>query len=265
MKLTRDVEVVPGSPNTLIYQGRIVVDLGGRNAELNLSAEWYLCTHGHADHIAGLKRNGLKYLPSKDMWALSKAGRRSMVYGFSSKDSQLFSYDLPHGDIEAQITDVEVEKVPLPGHTPGHTAYVLGSVAYLGDSVFGQRVLESFVFPFHGDFWQALESLNLAEELVRGTEGAVIAHGPLQTAPTKVLDLIRVNREYMNKLVLKVKDLIASKPQTAEELVVKVMKESEREPSPTAVLLNSVTAKSILVGLGAEPKVTERGIEWALK
>ncbi len=264
MKLTRELEVLPGSPNTLIYQGRIVIDLGGKNAEAEVDGEWYLCTHGHADHIAGLRRKGLKYIPKKDMWALSAAGRRSMVYGFSSKESPLFSYDLMKGDVEVEISDTDVEKIELPGHTPGHTAYLLGGFVFLGDAVFGQRILEGFVFPFHEDFWLALSSLDRAEELVRGSDGAIVAHGPIYTNVAKILDLIRINRDYMIKLAEKVKEALKLEPQSAEGLVIRIMREMGKEPSPVSVLLNEVTTKSILVGLGAEPEVTEKGLLWRL-
>lgn len=261
IKLTRDVEVIPGSPNTLIYDGRIIIDQGGRNASLQLNGEVQLATHGHSDHIAGLTRNAkVKYLPPEDYWSLTLMGRRAMTYGFSSRDSPLFTFDLIKGDLELNFSDPEVEAIKLPGHTPGHVAYLIGAVLYAGDSFFGQRVIEGFGVPFYTDFWTAVESLNKLRELVGGVEKVVISHGPTYLDSRKAKELIEFNINYCNKLVEKVRELIRGRELTAEEVAYQVSMNKE----PANIYLNSIPIKSILVQVAENIRTTEKGVVYSL-
>ena len=263
MKLNKDVEVIPGSPNTLIYQGRVVVDQGGRNSNLKLNAEVQLATHGHSDHIAGLFDNNakVKYLPKEDYWALTLMGRRCMIYGFSSKVDKYFTYDLIKEDLKGDFSDAEVEKVKLPGHTPGHTGYILGGVLYAGDAFFGQKVLESFGLPFYSDFWKAMESLEVLRELIKGVELVVISHGPVYTNRKKMEELLEYNIKFNEQLVKKVKDLITNKEMTAEEVTYLLSGAKD----VANIWLNSVTVKSILLGVANEVKVSEKGVVYSFK
>ncbi|BCS93034.1 MBL fold metallo-hydrolase [Metallosphaera javensis (ex Sakai et al. 2022)] len=263
MKLDKNVEVHPGSPNTLVYEGRIVIDQGGKNSSLNLEAEVQLATHGHMDHIAGLLGGKIKFLPPEDMWALSLLGRRAMTYGFSSRSSSVFSYDLVKEPITDSISTSlpsEIQPVKLPGHTPGHTGYIVGDTLYAGDAFFGSKVLEGFVFPFYVDFWSAMESLNLVKELLRSLDNVVISHGPVYEKK-KMEELLEFNVRYGEKLVGWVKEAI-SQGGTAEEVVVRVMERTGRgnELKPVNIILNSVTAKSILSQIAREIRVESRGV-----
>lgn len=262
VKLTGSVEVIPGSPNTLIYDGRVVVDLGGRNASLQLSGEVQLATHGHSDHVAGLLRNAkLKYLPPEDHWTLSIIGRRAMTYGFSSRDSPLFTFDLVKQNIAAEgismdLKDPEIEIIKLPGHTPGHVAYIMGSVLYAGDSFFGQRVLEGFGIPFYTDFWAAMESLDRLKELVGGVEKVVVSHGPAYLDSKKAKELVDYNIKFDQVLIDKVREAAKGREVTAEE--VAYLLSNNREPAN--IYLNSIPIKSILMQVAKDIKTTERGV-----
>ncbi len=251
------IEVFPGSPNTLVYDGRVVIDQGGKNASLDLKAEVQLATHGHMDHIAGLfKEAKKKFIPREDSWTLNLIGRRCMTYGFSSSDSDLFSYDLIKEELKTQFEDPEVEVVPLPGHTPGHSGYIVDNALYAGDAFFGQKVLESFVFPFYVDFWKAQESLEKLVELVRGVDYVFLSHGPVYTDKRKVEEILKFNVEYNKRLVERIKDLISGQEMTAEEVVVRL----GGKLSPANVFLNEIVAKSILVQVSREVRVTEKGV-----
>ncbi|MCG3110009.1 Hydroxyacylglutathione hydrolase [Metallosphaera sp. J1] len=265
MKLGKDTEVYPGSPNTLLYDGRIMIDQGGKNASLNLEVEVQLATHGHMDHIAGLLNSSkVRFLPPEDMWALSLLGRRAMTYGFSSGSSPLFTYDLVKVPISKDSISTslpsEIQAIKLPGHTPGHTGYIVGSTLYAGDAFFGNRVLEGFVFPFYVDFWSAMESLSVVKELFKSVDNVVISHGPVYEK-RKMEELLEFNIGYGEKLVGWVKDSI-SQGATAEEVVVRIMEKigKGKEIKPTNVVLNTVTAKSILSQIAKEIRIEARGI-----
>lgn len=256
MKLGK-LEIINGSPNTLIYDGRIVIDQGGKNASLNINSEIQLATHGHMDHIAGLfKKSEKKFIPKEDFWALNIIGRRVMTYGFSSTDSKLFIYDLIKDDLNENFSDPEVEVIKLPGHTPGHSAFLIDNVLYCGDAFFGQRVLESFIFPFYTDFWKAIESLEKIKELIKSVDYVFISHGPVYTDKRKIEDLLNFNLDYDKKLVEKIKNTIQGNEMTAEEVVVKISNKLE----PANVFLNEIVAKSILVQVSKDIKVTEKGV-----
>ncbi|BCU67063.1 hypothetical protein HS7_05000 [Sulfolobales archaeon HS-7] len=265
MKIAQGIEVIPGSPNTLIVDDTFVVDLGGKNSELGIKAEYFLATHGHADHIAGLLKDGKKFLPKEDLWGLTDIGRRMMVYGFSSRYNEIFTYDLIRGDIITELGNSPVETLRTPGHTPGHVIFLFDKVVYLGDTVLGEKVLENFVFPFHADVWAELESLEKVKEVVKSKEYSVIAHGPIITNSRKMIELIEKNITYLRNLEKKVISLISDKPLTAEQIVIKVMQERGRIPTSTSVLMNSIFVKSLLSGLNAEAFILDDGLYWKLK
>ncbi|MCY0873732.1 MAG: MBL fold metallo-hydrolase [Acidianus infernus] len=265
MKLSKNVEVIPGSPNTLIYDERVVIDQGGKNADLNINAEVQLATHGHMDHIAGLFKNAkIKFLPKEDYWSLNIIGRRAITYGFSAKNSSIFTYDLIKEELKDEFTDSEVEKIKLPGHTPGHVAYKIDNVLYCGDAFFGQKVLESFIFPFYTDFWAAQDSLDKLKELVKSVDFIIISHGPIYKKE-KMIELLNFNIDYNKKLVEEIKDIIRGNPMTAEEVVIKLMiKRSKNEINPTSVILNEITAKSILSEVAKNIKVESKGVTFEI-
>ena len=73
IRLSKNVSVITGSPNTLVYDNIAVIDQGGKNSSLDIKAEIQLATHGHSDHIAGLLKKDakIKYLPPEDYWSLT--------------------------------------------------------------------------------------------------------------------------------------------------------------------------------------------------
>ncbi|TRM77292.1 MBL fold metallo-hydrolase [Sulfolobus sp. B5] len=249
IKLTKDVSVISSSPNTLVFDNRIIVDQGGKNSSIDINAEVQLATHGHADHIAGLfkKDAKIRYLPIEDYWTLNIIGRRALVYGFSSKNSDIFMYDYIKDNLEFLDNNIrisEVEVIKLPGHTPGHSGYIIGDVLYAGDAFFGDKVLEGYSVPFYIDFWEAEQSLYKIKELAKSVQNIVISHGPIYNK-NKMITLLEHNINYLHNIVNKILDLISMEELTAEQIAVKL----KPDISPTNILLNTITIKSLLLGL----------------
>ncbi|WP_338603722.1 MBL fold metallo-hydrolase [Sulfolobus tengchongensis] len=267
VKLTKDVSIITGSPNTMVYDNRVVIDLGGKNSSLDIKAEIQLATHGHADHIAGLLRKDAKirYLPIEDYWALTLMGRRAMIYECSSRESEIFTFDYVKENLESldnNVRDSEIEIIKLTGHTPGHSGYIVGNVLYAGDAFFGDKLLESFSVPFYTDFWAAMETLDKIKELMKTVDNVVISHGPVYTNKNKMMALLDNNIQYAEKLTKKILDILSINEATVEEIVVRL----KQDITPTNVLLNSITIRSILLGLDSvEYNVTQKGLVFKKK
>lgn len=268
MKLEKNIEVIPGSPNTLVYDSRIVIDQGGRNANLQLSAEVQIATHGHGDHIAGLTKYAkIKYLPREEYWTLNLIGRRALTYGFSSNsDSQVFTYDFIKDNIKPQGSlPSEIEEIKLPGHTPGHVGYIVGGkVLYAGDAFFGNKVIENFAIPYYIDIGKGIESLETIKEISKSVDYIVIAHGPTYDNKNKMLSIVEFNIEYLHKLMEKVKGMISDKERSVEEIIIRLLTEANKEVTAPSIVLDSITIKSILIYLNAEPIIINEGLKWKL-
>jgi glyoxylase-like metal-dependent hydrolase (beta-lactamase superfamily II) len=158
--------VVRGSEGVLLIDPSLTVH--GR-ADLHGTVDHALVSHAHEDHVAGLGA-----LAARQVHV-----HRDDLIGVQSLDGLMEVYGLP-ADVEAgwrevvcesfhyqgvpsasgfadgqtfDAGDVRVEVMPLPGHTRGHSAFVIepDGVAFVGDidlSSFG---------PYYGDHWSDLD------------------------------------------------------------------------------------------------------------
>lgn len=108
--------------------------------ENNLELEWILETHVHADHLSSAKyiKNELggkmaigEHISSVvDFWA--------PIYNIDkSSDEITKAFDYFFADNEKfKIGNQEVGVMHTPGHTPACITYVMGDVAFVGDTIF---------------------------------------------------------------------------------------------------------------------------------
>ena len=97
-----------------------------------------LLTHGHSDHIGGIRK-----FPNAQVMAL--AAEVEVVEGRSSGGAPIMRFRSPrptgirisrilhHGEV-VQLGSFRVRVFAVPGHTPGSAAYAIGQNLFLGDS-----------------------------------------------------------------------------------------------------------------------------------
>ncbi len=105
-----------------------------------LTVEWLLETHAHADHLSAAP-----YLQEKLGGTLA-IGRHILtvqqVFGkiFNegtrfARDGSQFDHLFDDGD-RFKVGSIEAIALHVPGHTPADMAYVIGQVAFVGDTLF---------------------------------------------------------------------------------------------------------------------------------
>lgn len=191
-RLTPQVSVLVGpengaypSGNSLLIQGTeesalidpsvTVVAKGGAPCGVDIIVN----SHAHEDHVAGngLFANARVHIHNDDLPAVQSIDGLMAVYGFTGEVEsnfrstvvEEFSFE-PRPDAEGfgdgHVFDlgggVEINAVHLPGHTRGHSGFVIDNVCFLSDidlTGFG---------PYYGDTWSDLEQFD--ESLTKARE-----------------------------------------------------------------------------------------------
>ena len=143
-----------------------------------------LISHAHEDHIAGLGATGAGHIHAHhdDVHGVRSLDGLLSIYGLPPEDAVAFGEELRTnfhiGDVpgatgfaDGDVYDlggVTVRVMHLPGHTRGHSAFVIepDGVAFVGDvdlSSFG---------PYYGDHWSDLEDFVASIAKVRDLDAA---------------------------------------------------------------------------------------------
>jgi glyoxylase-like metal-dependent hydrolase (beta-lactamase superfamily II) len=292
-RLGKDVYLLPGSPNTILYSlpGRVCVfDPGigdGRaSAIMNALGEIVedkeynvdvLLTHGHTDHLAAAEELKYSRLMASKLCSAAVESldvRFALVYG--GKVSLSLASMPP---VQLKVTDIikggskvcgDVEVIETPGHTPGHISYIVGGeVVVAGDALFGERVLARFGVPFAYDLQRWMETLEVFRELAQSGLTIIPGHGPVVKGQ-RALKLIDANRAAALRVRDIVLDMLKVRPMSVEELTLRV---SERlgiaELTPRQLALNRTTIMSVLGWLESEgaiePIVGDSGVLWRVR
>ena len=106
----------------------------------NLTVDWILETHAHADHLSAggwlRERTQAKYATGAGIVEVQRTFKRLLDLGdeFVADGSQfdrLFDDDhtFPVGEMEARV-------IATPGHTPDGVSYLIGDAVFVGDTMF---------------------------------------------------------------------------------------------------------------------------------
>jgi glyoxylase-like metal-dependent hydrolase (beta-lactamase superfamily II) len=170
--------------------GSVLIDpsLGVRTVERPLEVDRVLLTHTHEDHAAGVSavRFGELSVHQLDLPALQSVEGLMRLYGLPESDwpemtrlvTERFNFEgwpsatgLADGDV-VDLGDVAVRLVHAPGHTAGHSVYVVESaIAREQVVITGDIDLSSFG-PYYGDASSSLDEFESTLRMVRSLEAA---------------------------------------------------------------------------------------------
>lgn len=164
--------VVKTADGYIMFDTGLPSSAGGKTVErlktLNISTDdvkaIYL-THGHFDHIGGLLDasgdaayvNATVYVPSAEL-SFMKDTMGDVVQQIEEAYKDRFVVFSP-----GEILPYDVLPIAAPGHTPGHTAYQLGNLLFVGDLLHGpslQLIDPTICAKFDADRNQAIATRN---------------------------------------------------------------------------------------------------------
>ncbi|MCL2218893.1 MAG: MBL fold metallo-hydrolase [Chitinispirillia bacterium] len=123
-----------------------------------------LLTHGHFDHIMGVKEivdafgaTGIEvYIHDGDKELLGNPARNGSAY---FGESFSYSKDIkPLSDGPMKVGEFEFKVLHLPGHTQGGCAFLFEDVCFCGDTIFANSVGRTDLPG--GDYRQLMHSIN---------------------------------------------------------------------------------------------------------
>ena len=105
----------------------------------NLSIDWVLETHVHADHLSAApylrEKLGGKVAIGKNVAAVQETFQGVFNIEDLATDGSQFDHLFEDGD-EFSIGDMAGSIISTPGHTPACITYVIGDAAFVGDTLF---------------------------------------------------------------------------------------------------------------------------------
>ncbi len=132
----------------------ILEELDSEGARL----KYILLTHGHFDHIAGIRQNpDIKiFMHKADLGWLNKVNSYMPMFGMPVMNIPQIDVFVEDGDI-IKLGETEIKVIHTPGHTQGGVCYYTSGSLFSGDTIFRECVgrcdLEG------GDFDQIVESI----------------------------------------------------------------------------------------------------------
>jgi glyoxylase-like metal-dependent hydrolase (beta-lactamase superfamily II) len=116
--------------------------------ERNLSVDWILETHAHADHLtasAWLKKtlsalgHSARTAVSEDIVLVQRTFKRLLDLSDDDvAEGQPFDHLLKDGD-QLELGALRIDVLATPGHTPDGVSFLVGDAVFIGDTLFAPR------------------------------------------------------------------------------------------------------------------------------
>lgn len=181
----------PGS-SELVTKVRDLIGTGLRFNEI-------IATHGHIDHVAGVKElrkvTSAKFsLHKLDVEILDVSLDWGWELGLDVKFDDVRPDNLYDGGEVIRLGRYEIEVIHTPGHTPGSVVFNVPAlkIAFTGDTLFHGSVGRTDLM---GGSWQALKE-SIKKLVVRLDSSTIIypGHGPSSTIGYEVVSNVYVKR-----------------------------------------------------------------------
>ncbi len=147
--------------------------------ENNATLKYILLTHGHFDHVAGIRKtNANIVMHNNDTKILNQVNQYLPMFGIPNIQIPKIDLYINDGDV-LKLGSAEIKVIHTPGHTPGGVCYLINNILFSGDTIFRESVgrcdLEG------GNFNQIVESIQ--SKIFTLPEGIVIypGHGSSST------------------------------------------------------------------------------------
>ena len=293
-QLSRRVYVLEGGSNigvVMADDGRAVLidsglnDTPARKAlrfvrdELGAEISAIINTHGHADHFGGngwlVKRTGAKvYAPDLDEMTLRfPLMQPVMLYGGADPAVALRTKFLVadaspvDGIVHAgrgEYEGVEVEAIPLPGHSMNQMGYLVDDVFFCADVVFPDATLTKYPIPYLFGLTEHLESLELSKQIA--CSHVVPGHGPILES---IDALVQKNLDAIERVIATIREIV-DRPMMADEICRSLFQRMELiMPDPQAYYLLRPTVQAYLAHLEREGQLQiamqEASVVWLPK
>ena len=105
----------------------------------NLTIDWVLETHVHADHLSSAphikEQHGGQTAIGSHVTAVQNTFKEIFNIADLADDGRQFDHLFGDGD-EFKVGDINARVIATPGHTPACVTYVIGDAAFVGDTLF---------------------------------------------------------------------------------------------------------------------------------
>lgn len=230
------VSYLPGPANVGLVRGDgdrvLLIDSGpGKRAgrqilelleQQHLSLYAIFNTHGHGDHVGGNAylvehTRARVFAPLHDSIVMQYPIWGTMCTFSGAEpirelatprfDPEPCTIDEVVTNVKIEVAGVNVQPVPLPGHTATHTGYLIDEVLFTGDILAGEEELNHAPISYAYSITQRLDSLNQLRDI--RCSRYVLGHGHVEE---DIVSLVDRNLAHIERVLDLIATLLARSP-----------------------------------------------------